>query len=210
MKTVRAADHLIIFSRYPEIGTTKTRLIPALGAAGAAALQRQLTEQTVTRLAALAATEHTTLEICHEGGNREKMALWLGNNHIYTTQKAGDLGRRMQLAFSRAFMDGSERVILVGADCPELSSAIIVRGLAALTDHDLVLGPATDGGYYLIGLRRLEKKLFNNIRWGGDTVLATTLNRAKEQGLTVSLLQELNDLDRPADLAGLKSPPSTT
>lgn len=202
MKTAHATDHLIIFSRYPAPGTTKTRLIPALGAAGAAALQRQLTEQTVCRLAALAATcKQTTLEVCHEGGSRNQMKQWLGPHLIYTPQGNGDLGLRMHKAFDRAFKAGSRRVIIVGSDCPELSAGIVEMGLGLLGEHDLVLGPAADGGYYLIGLRRSRQWLFDDIEWGGTAVLADTMMRAKKKGLTVALLEELNDLDRPDDLA---------
>jgi len=194
------AEKLIIFTRFPEPGTTKTRLIPVLGATGAAELQRRLSERTVRTGRELATIRAMALEVCHDGGDAALIGAWLGSELPTAPQGEGDLGERMFQAFSRARQDGFERVVLVGADCPSLTPAILQRAFAALADHDLVLGPALDGGYYLIGLSRPAPEIFNDQPWGADSLLAATLAAASQAGLTLHLLEELADVDCPEDL----------
>ncbi len=202
MQTV-LAEKLIIFTRFPQAGTTKTRLIPALGATGAADLQRRLSERTVRRGRELAAIRDTALELCYDGGDGGLIAAWLGKDLATAPQGEGDLGERMARAFARAGQDGFQRVVLVGADCPALSVQILQTAFTALADHDLVLGPASDGGYYLLGLARPAPELFKNQPWGDRTLLAATLAVARSSGLSVQLLEELADIDRPEDLQHL-------
>jgi len=194
------AEKLIIFTRFPRPGTTKTRLIPALGAAGAAELQRRLSELTVQRGRELAARRGAVLEICHAGGDAARVGAWLGPDLLTAPQGAGDLGERLAQAFARAWQQGCERVVLVGADCPALSLTILQSAFAALADHDLVLGPAVDGGYYLIGLARPAPELFQEQPWGESSLLTLTLVSAARLGLSWQLLEELADVDRPQDL----------
>jgi hypothetical protein len=106
----------------------------------------------------------------------------------------------MQRAFVEAASEGADRVVMVGADCPEITAELLEKALERLATTDIVLGPASDGGYYLIGLRQPNPQLFANISWGSDQVLAETLFRARQLSLAVSLLQELSDVDRPDDL----------
>jgi rSAM/selenodomain-associated transferase 1 len=198
-------NHLIVFTRYPEVGKTKTRLIPALGAAGAATLQRQMTEFTLKQAEKLAQQKQDGLnslsvEIRFAGGDRSLMQDWLGSSWSYQPQATGDLGERMQLAFQSAFEMGSQRVVTIGIDCPELDSATLAQAFQALQNHDLVLGPATDGGYYLIGLRSLIPKLFNGIDWGTNQVFRQTMAIAEGEGLAIATLAPLTDVDRPEDL----------
>lgn len=194
------AEKLIIFTRYPQAGTTKTRLIPLLGADGAAELQRRLSERTVRRGRELATVRGTVLEVCYEGGDAARLGAWLGADLPATPQAKGDLGERMALAFARARQQGFCRVVLVGADCPGLSVAILHKAFAALAKEDLVLGPAADGGYYLIGLARPAPELFVNQPWGDGSLLSSTLAKAGRLGLSRQLLEELADVDRPEDL----------
>lgn len=194
------AEKLIIFTRFPEAGTTKTRLIPVLGPTGAAALQRRLSERTVRRGRELAANRGAALEICHAGGDGGVIGGWLGDDLATAPQGEGDLGTRMAGAFARAWQENFTRVVLVGADCPGLSRAILQAGFVALADHDLVLGPAVDGGYYLLGLSRPAPELFANQPWGTESLLAATLAVARQSGLALQLLKELADVDRPEDL----------
>ena len=193
---------LILFTRYPVAGHTKTRLIPALGATGAADLQRQMTERTLQTAENLAATAETQpeLEIRHEGGSDGQMGKWLGPNRIYCEQGSGDLGEKMSRAVAEAFQAGYHQVMVIGTDCPGLSPGILASGFTRLADHDLVLGPAADGGYYLIGLAHPCPELFNNRSWGNNSLLAETLTAAKELALKFYLLEELADVDRPEDL----------
>jgi rSAM/selenodomain-associated transferase 2/rSAM/selenodomain-associated transferase 1 len=200
----KLTDKLIIFTRYPEAGKTKTRLIPALGSEGAADLQRLMTEYTLKQAKALLDffSENLDIEIRFAGGDEAKMQAWLGEGDkiTYHPQSEGDLGARMLAAFTDAFNIGMTRVIIIGIDCPDLDAAILKQAFDQLKSHDLILGQAADGGYYLIGLRRLIPELFTGIDWGSDRVLSQTLTIAKKLGSPWQLLPELADIDRPEDL----------
>ncbi len=191
---------LILFTRYPVAGHTKTRLIPALGAEGAADLQRQMTERTLRTAENLAAESQLELEIRHAGGSGEQMKNWLGPHLIYREQGAGDLGEKMSRAMTEAFQAGYHQVTVIGADCPGLSPEILANGFSRLADHSLVLGPAADGGYYLLGLARPCPGLFSNRSWGSNLLLSETMTAAKKLALKFYLLEELADVDRPEDL----------
>jgi len=115
-------------------------------------------------------------------------------------QRGADLGGRLASAFTELLSDPSDRAVVIGADCPDLDPAVIRQAFAALDGHDLVLGPARDGGYYLIGLRRPSPSLFEAVSWGTDRVLSETLERAASAGLGVETLQVLDDIDTPEDL----------
>jgi rSAM/selenodomain-associated transferase 1 len=189
---------LIVFTRYPEPGKTKTRLIPVLGAEGAANLHRQLTETVITQVKELS---NVLVEVHFTGGNQQLMQAWLGENITYRQQIEGDLGLRIATAFQTAFNNGMEKVVIIGSDCPTLNSELIAEAFAALYQHELVLGPATDGGYYLIGLKRLIPELFTGINWGSSEVLQQTVKIAENMTLAVSYLTTLSDIDRSEDLA---------
>lgn len=197
-------EAIIVFTRYPEPGETKTRMIPALGAEGAAALQRSMTTHTAREMASVPGRINRVVR--YVGGDEERMRAWLGDSFVYLLQGEGDLGARMARAFSEAFDDKAvERVVIVGSDCPDLRAGILRAALDSLRTHDIVLGPATDGGYYLIGLRRnaLENgasSLFADVDWGTETVYATTVVRAEQIGLRLRVLAPLDDVDRPEDL----------
>ncbi len=199
MRPETRRDRLILFGRYPVPGRTKTRLIPFLGPAGAADLQRVLTEKMVKTASAVASRRGLDLEICFEGADETRMRRWLGPRAIYSRQHDGDLGERMGHAFRRAFQNGCHRVILFGTDVPELSAAVLEAALGGLEKTDLVIGPSTDGGYWLIGLKK-EADLFSNISWGMRGVLQCTLSRAKAFGIHARLLDPLTDVDNVEDL----------
>ncbi|MEB3359157.1 MAG: TIGR04283 family arsenosugar biosynthesis glycosyltransferase [Synechococcales bacterium] len=193
-------DHLIIITRYPQVGATKTRLIPALGARGAAELQRQMAEHTLAQAQQLMAQRSASVEIRYSNGSPSQMAQWLGQQWQYCPQGEGDLGDRLIRAFTSAAQEGKQRILAIGIDCPELDTARLALALDTLEHHDLVLGPALDGGYYLIGLQRPIPDLFQGIDWGTDRVLAQTLAIAHRLGLTVAQLPPLADVDYPDDL----------
>lgn len=196
------SECLIIFTRYPEPGKTKTRLIPALGAEGAATLQRQMTEHTLAQVKELQAKRLVSVEVYFVGGNQQLMQSWLGTSVIYRQQGDGDLGRRMAIAFQTALEAGKQRVVVIGTDCPDLKAQLMVKAFHALEQHDLVLGPAQDGGYYLIGLCRLIPQLFTGISWSTAEVLQQTMSIAQRLELAVAYLPRLSDVDRPEDLVG--------
>jgi uncharacterized protein len=191
---------LIIFSRYPEAGKTKTRMIPALGTEGAAELQRQMTEHTLATAIALRSSRKVAIAIHFAGGELSLMQEWLGADLNYMPQVAGDLGKKMQSAFDLAFAAGNQRIVIIGTDCPDLDQTILTKAFNSLQHHDLVLGVAEDGGYYLIGLNRQIPELFQQIAWGTEQVLNQTSKIAQQLNLQVDYLTTLADVDRPQDL----------
>lgn len=195
---------LLVFTRYPQPGRTKTRLIPSLGAEPAAELQRFLTEQTLVQVDNLREYIPVAIAIYYTGGDRSLMAQWLGADRDYRLQCEGDLGERMQQAFAESFRAGRQLVVIIGIDCPDLTSEILRSAFAALEQTDVVIGPAEDGGYYLLGMRRFIPELFQAIPWSSDRVFALTCQRLQDLRLTLSRLPQLQDLDRPEDLLLLK------
>lgn len=193
-------SRLIIFTRYPEAGKAKTRLIPALGAEGAMLVHRQMVEHTLVQVQKLQFAQPLCVEVRFTGGDRNLMRAWLGSNLVYTPQGEGDLGERLVRSLQAAFSAGVGRVVVIGTDCPDLDATLMQQAFKALQTHDLVLGSATDGGYYLIGLRQLVPELFQNIAWSTAAVLQQTLTIAQTLGLQFTLLPILSDVDRPEDL----------
>ncbi len=193
-------SYLIIFTRYPEPGVTKTRLIPALGEVGAATLQRQMIEQTLTTARLVCPS---TIAIWFTGGSEAQMQAWLGDDLKYHPQSSGDLGDRMATAFQVTFAQGADRAVIIGTDCPALTPDAIAKAFELLDTFDLVLGPAMDGGYYLMGLNQFHPALFAGIAWSTDQVLSQTVTIAETLSLTTAYLAPLTDIDRPEDLASL-------
>jgi uncharacterized protein len=191
---------LIVFTRYPVPGKTKTRLIPALGEAGAANLHRQMTESTLAQVRQLQA-DGVAIEIHYAGATADReLVEWLGADLVYRSQGDGDLGERMALSMKTALQAGHDLVIIIGTDCPGLTTDILQLAFEQLRDRDLVLGPAIDGGYYLIGLRRFMPELFVGISWGTSAVRQQTIEIATKLGLSMGDLPLLADIDRPEDL----------
>ncbi|MDZ8118223.1 TIGR04283 family arsenosugar biosynthesis glycosyltransferase [Pontiella agarivorans] len=186
-------ERLILFTRFPVAGKSKTRLIPALGEEGAAAFQRRMTEHTVLQ----AQQSGAQVEIRYTGGTEEEMQAWLGVGLQYAEQGAGDLGERMARAFQDHFDSGAERVVVIGCDCPSNHWKNIRNSFVHLKASDCVIGPAHDGGYYLIGLSRPMPRLFHRVDWGSARVLEQTLSLAPKQTV---LLDTLHDVDLPEDL----------
>lgn len=200
---INVRNKLIIFTRYPEPGKTKTRLIPVLGSIGAANLHRVMAEKTIARALSLQNSRQLSVEIHHAGGSRQLMQDWLGTELIYQNQRDGDLGERMAAGFQNSFDSGIDKVAIIGTDCPDLKAEIIAQAFDELGQHDIVLGPAKDGGYYLIGLRRSLPELFIGIEWGTDEVFMKTRAIAQSLYLNIANLPTLADIDRPDDLLGL-------
>jgi uncharacterized protein len=194
--TSQNANCLLIFTRYPEPGKTKTRLIPALGEEGAAQLHRRMAEYTVQQARSLSCA----IEVWYVGGNKELMQNWLGKDLCYREQLVGDLGDRMCGAFRSAFDQGYQSVMIVGTDCPEITTAILAQGFAELQNQVVAIGPAIDGGYYLIGLQQLVPELFQKIAWSTATVFLETLAIINKLQLPTYLLPTLPDIDLPSDL----------
>lgn len=191
-------DLLLVFLKYPRPGRAKTRLVPALGERAAAALYRTLAEEEVRRTTPEAG-EYERLFCFTPAEDGDAIAAWFPEERLWP-QPAGDLGQRMAAAFAEGFRRGARRVAIIGTDVPWVSRAIVGEALSALDRHDLVLGPARDGGYYLLALREPRPALFAGIAWSTAEVLPATLARAERLGLGVHLLPELTDLDTLEDL----------
>jgi len=197
----------LLFARYPVPGQAKTRLIPALGPDGAARLHRRLTEHAAGVARAAGVSDHARISVCFTGAARRDFRSWLGPDFAYAAQPAGDLGVRIQHAVASAFRGGARRVVAFGSDIPELSAALLRQALDGLREHDVVLGPAADGGYYLIGMTQDRPALFSGIDWGTERVRAQTLDAIGRRELSCTELPTLRDVDLPEDASLLRADP---
>ena len=196
---------LIVFVKYPEPGKSKTRLVPAIGATKAAEIQHEMSLRTLATAREFGRRTRNDVEIRITGATAEAMAMLYGTDLRYREQSAGDLGRRLRLAIAEGFCAGALTVLVIGTDCPALTVAHLGAAQDALAETDGVLGPAFDGGYYLIGLRQPQCELFEGITWSTDQVLRQTVDATTRAGLSVRLLEKLADIDRPEDLTLLPS-----
>ncbi len=190
-----------VFAKAPEPGRVKTRLIPTLRATEAADLYRALLLDTID--AAETAPADIVVAFAPLAGRRAVERL-VGSRRRLMPQGPGDLGARLARAFE-TLCDERRPVLVVGSDCPGLD-AVVLREAARVTSRvDVVLGPARDGGYYLVGMRRPRRELFAGVPWSTPGVLAATRERIAEAGWTLQLLEPLRDLDTPEDLYELYS-----
>ena len=190
-----AVERLCIFVQAPRAGEVKTRLGRALGAEGAASAYRRLLSTVTDRLAGLRGVElrFTPDELGSE------LRPWSQRDWRLTAQGTGDLGERLHRCFVENFNDGAERVAIIGSDCPEVQRGDVRDAWGLLREVDVVLGPATDGGYWLIGLRSPQPELFRAMAWSTEAVFAETQLRCQSLGLRVALLSERSDVDTEAD-----------
>ncbi|NJC05867.1 hypothetical protein GGQ97_001660 [Sphingomonas kaistensis] len=182
---------LVIFTRFPEPGQAKTRLIPALGPEGAAAVHRRLTERTLqaARQSGLRIEVHVT------GARAAAFAEWLGDDLRLVAQTDGDLGARLQAAAAPT------PVLFVGSDLPDLTAAHLVEAARQLDAGRTVIGPAEDGGYWALGLTGPADYLFSDMPWSTERVFALTVERLGRHGIEPVLLPTLADCDTPEDLS---------
>lgn len=195
----RRDDVLVVFARCPEPGRVKTRLARAVGDEAAAALYAAFVADLRDRFSAVPFAVRWAVAPPDTGfAARFDLA-----DDATFAQQGDDLGARMHAAFARVRDGGFARCVLIGSDMPQLALATVERAFAALDETDLVLGPARDGGYWLIAARR-PLEVFDGIAWGTRDVLAATRARAAERRLTVTLLDEDFDVDEADDLARLE------
>jgi rSAM/selenodomain-associated transferase 2/rSAM/selenodomain-associated transferase 1 len=189
---------LLVFAKAPREGRVKTRLAAEVGDREATRIYRTLGRRVVEAVRGGA----WRTRICFTPADaREELEAWLGGHRLeFRPQASGDLGRRMAFAFEDTFAEGAERVCVVGTDVDGLEQELVARAFAALEQHDLVLGPALDGGYWLLGLDGPQPALFQGIRWSTPEVLEETLERARGLGLRVHLLPALRDVDHREDV----------
>lgn len=179
---------IALFAKYPRAGEAKTRLAPLLGDAGAAEVHRKLVERTLATMRA----SGLPFAVYFAGAPKEDFAAWLGEDVPLIAQGEGDLGARLARVPAPA--------ILLGADIPDLQIGHLTAAAEALPEVPVVIGPASDGGYYLLGFSEEMPFLWRDMPWGTETVLMQTEERLQEQGVSYRLLGELDDCDRPEDL----------
>lgn len=199
-----AAEHLLVFARVPALGRVKSRLAAGVGEPAALAAYHELLA--ITRTAIVEAGMPATIWLADAAGpepTATETQEWAGL--AACCQPPGDLGERMTAAFAAAFAAGASRVAIIGTDCPGLRASHLRQAFALLEEHDVVLGPATDGGYYLLGMRQPQPELFRNKTWSTASVLADTLADAQRLGHSVALLPELRDVDTADDLAAWRA-----
>lgn len=189
-----------MFARIAEPGACKTRLIPALGAEGAAALQQELTRRALEMAGRLAGGRGVEVEVRYAGADPDRLPWPAGLKRWCRTQVGEGLGERLREAVGGAFVEGARRVVVIGTDCPELDDTRLAQAFDALATKDAVVGPAADGGYYLLGLSADCPEVFERIDWGSDQVGRQTRERLHGQGRRVERLGELSDVDHPEDL----------
>jgi hypothetical protein len=199
------ATRIVIFAKAPVPGRVKTRLIPALGAEGAAKLAAEMLQQTVSE----AVASGLDVELC---GEPDPATWYNGAPANLTAQGEGDLGQRLRRAAERVLL--TENILLIGADCPALDAPHLRTAAEALERHNAVIHPAEDGGYVLLGLRRFDESLFEGIAWSTSEVAAETLKRIVALGWSVDVRETLSDVDEPSDLPRvmpdlIRHPPSS-
>ena len=187
---------ILIFTRNPELGKVKTRLAATIGNENALEIYIQLLEH--TKKVALE-TPYDKQVLYSEEINTNDM--WEANYFQKKLQVGTDLGERMHNAFQGGFNDGYEKIVIIGSDLIALESSDISSAISKLDDNDIVIGPAEDGGYYLLGMKKVPENIFSNKEWGTDTVLKDTL--VDLASLKYLLLEEKNDIDTFEDIKNI-------
>lgn len=186
----------ILFLKYPEPGKVKTRLAATIGNELAADVYRRLAEKNITVLKSFATKTQTRLVAAYTPTDRKSDFIqWLGLDWDFRLQAGSDLGERMATAFQMGFARKANFILALGSDTLELDKEILLQALKLLQEKDMVIGPAQDGGYYLIGMSRDCTEVFQNIEWSTDRVLMQTEDVAKQRGYKIGYLKTLNDLD---------------
>jgi len=190
---------LIIFIKNPVLGKVKTRLAATIGSEKALAVYQQL----LTRTEAI--TKNLPCEkVVYYSDFIAEDDSWSSLVYQKQLQSGSDLGDRMFNAFKDGFAAGFNSICIIGSDCFELTSDIILRAFEKLQQNEVLIGPATDGGYYLLGLTELLPFLFQDKSWSTENVLEQTLQDIKEKGLSVALLPALTDVDEEKDLVTMR------
>ncbi len=197
-----ARSIILVFVKAPVSGQVKSRLAGAIGDEAALELYKCF------GLDIIDAVKKTgyPFRICfHPPEAEQSVVAWLGTNCGLDPQRGHDLGERMEHAFSRIFAEGFERAVLVGSDIPDIPSSVFHEAISSLGAHDLVIGPALDGGYYLIGFGKQAflPRLFHGPSWGSRTVFRETMSIARSSGLASYRLRQWRDIDTIADLKDL-------
>jgi rSAM/selenodomain-associated transferase 1 len=195
LKKILLNEAIIIFVRHPELGKVKTRLAATIGNENALKVYQFLLKHTYSLIKDLPLHVYV-----YYAGEIIKDDLWDGNNINKKQQTGNDLGEKMRNAFNEVFSIGYTKVVIIGSDCYELTEGIINQSFDEMDNAETVIGPAKDGGYYLLGMKEPIKNIFENIEWSTDTVFKKTMKKISEKKITVSILDELNDVDTEDDI----------
>lgn len=186
---------LIIFVKNEEAGKVKTRLAKAVGDEQALEIYRALLRFTYTQVVPLGAKKEVWYSQFIENND-----IWAQGEFNKRVQEGEGLGNRMSAAFQKTLEEeGFDKAVIIGSDCGELTTDILKEAFSSLEDHDIVIGPASDGGYYLLGMRKFIPELFKDISWSTGAVLEQTLKKADMENASFCKLQKLNDVDVEAD-----------
>ena len=189
----------MIFIRNPELGKVKTRLAATIGNENALKIYEELLRYTREITVAL-----PVQNVLYYADSIAEKDSWPVPAFGKKLQVNGDLGLKMETAFSETFALGAKQVILIGSDCYELTSEILTEAFERLKTVDAVIGPAADGGYYLLGFSRPNHSVFRNKNWSTNTVFQDTINDLNSGGFSWSALPMLNDVDEEKDLGELR------
>lgn len=194
---MKQQDILIILARSPVYGKVKTRLAAAIGTAEALEVYRQLLQHTLE----VAGNVPSDKIVFYSDESVPDEATAPG--FARATQYGADLGARMENAFTHVFRQGYEKAVMIGTDCPAMGERTLAAAFEALHQHDVVIGPAYDGGYYLLGMKQVHHRLFDNIPWSTPAVFEETVTICRYDGLRYLLLPTLHDVDKKKDLPHL-------
>lgn len=187
-------EALIIFVKNPVAGRVKTRLAETVGAEKALVIYHKLLGHTQNVTRSLAADKQVWYSRFMERDDG-----WDSEVYKKRVQKGDDLGERMQYAFQENFHQGYRKVVIIGSDCAELTTAVIEKAFSVLDDNEVVIGPSIDGGYYLLGMSSYLPMLFEGVAWSTPKVMGQTLAKIQQHGLSLHLLPRLNDIDYESD-----------
>ncbi len=195
-------DLLIVFVKCPDKGKVKSRLSGTFSEESVVELYKCFVEDV---LDAVGSAGFKPLVAFYPAGEMYGITTWLGSGYNYFPQTGADLGERMKNAFLRVFAQGSPRAVIIGSDIPELKGEIIKDAFESLRSHDVVIGPAFDGGYYLIGFSRdsFVPRIFEDMTWSADTVFSRTIDILNNEGRNVCVMPSERDIDRPEDVDDL-------
>lgn len=192
-------EALVIFTKNPEAGKVKTRLAATLGNEAALTIYRHLLSYTISVTAYLPVDKFVFYS-----NHIEEDDLWDSKYYYKEVQQGFDLGERMKKALNAIFQKAYDKAVIIGTDCPDLNEGIIMNAFAYLSSHDVVIGPAEDGGYYLLGMKQFYPQLFENITWSSSIVLEETVTKCAALQLNYGLLPVLKDIDEEKDLKTFK------
>jgi rSAM/selenodomain-associated transferase 1 len=197
---MKSEDALIVFAKMPLAGAVKTRLGKSLGMEKAATLYKEFAEHAFDLARACAADGIAVYVFYAPGTGAAEIARWVGlSSCMYAEQEGESLGDRMRSAFQYTFHRGARRTVIIGTDVPELELTVLRNAFGLLVDHQVVIGPSPDAGYYLLGMQTPLKELFWGIVWSSNDVLQRTVGRLESLRLQYILLPEVSDIDTESD-----------